>query len=76
MDDFGRLPTDIQNYIKDFYQSPHMQLTIAHKYDTFIRIQLNITYPDFTCNYLFNPLNIPSNISSVIPHTNSYKTQH
>lgn len=50
MDQFGRLPTDVQNYIKDFYQTPILSLKLIKNVD----IQLVITYPHFTCLYTFN----------------------
>ena len=44
MDQFGRLPNDVQNYIKNLYQSPIMSLNVHDNI-----IQLMITYPHFTC---------------------------
>lgn len=54
MDQFGRLPTDVQNYIRDFYQSPIMQLKVVKDVDNNVDIELHITYPHFICTYRFN----------------------
>jgi hypothetical protein len=53
MDQFSRLPTDVQNYIKDLYQIPTMSLKVMKEKSS---IQLNIMYPHFTCFYRFNPV--------------------
>lgn len=48
MDEFGRLPNDVINHIKDFYQTPILSLEESDDNRCYTKkwVMLVITYPD------------------------------